>query len=318
MKLKIISLLIIMSFCSGISAQIKVLSDGKVGIGNNSSDPVYPIDLYGRTVIHFPSCSSSVNINGGTGSSWGWDLKSTVQYTGFIGYYGCLYGLESKYVYATYFTLSDSRLKSNVQEMKDALAIIHKLRPVYFDYNFDYSKVENEQLKTKMVNNDKNRLGFIAQEVQEILPQSVTKSESDSMLCIQYDDFIPLLVKGMQEQAAVINSLKTEIETLKAEIYGTKKSDNPIPENSGAILYQNIPNPFSVNTTINCFIPESVANAKLMVFDLQGNFKISFDLSGRNNTSVKIMGSELKAGMYIYSLIIDGKENDTKRMILTE
>ena len=38
----------------------------------------------------------------------------------------------------------------------------------------------------------------------------------------------------------------------------------------------------------------------------------------RGNGSVLIQGSELLAGMYIYTLIADGKEVDTKRMILTE
>jgi hypothetical protein len=33
--------------------------------------------------------------------------------------------------------------------------------------------------------------------------------------------------------------------------------------------------------------------------------------------SVKIKASELKAGIYIYTLLINGQEVDTKRMILT-
>jgi len=34
--------------------------------------------------------------------------------------------------------------------------------------------------------------------------------------------------------------------------------------------------------------------------------------------SITIKGSELNPGMYLYTLIVDGKEVDTKRMILTE
>lgn len=41
------------------------------------------------------------------------------------------------------------------------------------------------------------------------------------------------------------------------------------------------------------------------------------DVTERNNASIKINGKELAAGMYIYSLIAENKEIDSKRMILT-
>lgn len=296
--------------------QIAVLSDGKVGIGIGNTTPSCAIDILGQTAIRFPSTSSCIQIN--AAANWGWDLRSSVQYTGYIGYYGGLYKLEAKYVHATYLTTSDSRLKSNIHDMNDALVLIQKLRPVYFDYNIDYSKVENEQLREKMLNSDKNRLGFVAQEVQKILPQSVSTRESDSMLCLQYDDFIPLLVKGMQEQSVIINSLKDDISQLKASQSEQKKSISTTIENKDAILYQNVPNPFSETTTINCLIPASVSNAKLIVFNMQGTLLKTIEVSGRNETSVSISASELSPGMYLYSLILDDSEIDTKRMILTE
>jgi hypothetical protein len=41
-------------------------------------------------------------------------------------------------------------------------------------------------------------------------------------------------------------------------------------------------------------------------------------MTSLSNTSVTIEGHTLKAGMYLYTLIADGKEVDTKRMILTK
>jgi len=38
----------------------------------------------------------------------------------------------------------------------------------------------------------------------------------------------------------------------------------------------------------------------------------------RGNTSVILEGHTLKAGMYLYTLIADSKEVDTKKMILTK
>jgi len=36
------------------------------------------------------------------------------------------------------------------------------------------------------------------------------------------------------------------------------------------------------------------------------------------SSGITFSGSELAAGMYFYALIVDGKEVDTKRMVLTE
>ena len=41
-------------------------------------------------------------------------------------------------------------------------------------------------------------------------------------------------------------------------------------------------------------------------------------INDKGNQSITIQGSEFSAGMYMYTLIIDGKEIDTKKMILTD
>ena len=42
------------------------------------------------------------------------------------------------------------------------------------------------------------------------------------------------------------------------------------------------------------------------------------NIEERGNGSAVINGYELTPGMYMYTLIVDGKEIDTKKMILTE
>jgi hypothetical protein len=90
-----------------------------------------------------------------------------------------------------------------------------------------------------------------------------------------------------------------------------------MPE-TGAQLFQNTPNPFTQNTTINMLIPDEVAKATLYVYDMQGTQKKSITINERGNTSVTISGGEFEAGMYMYTLIADGKAIDTKQMILTK
>jgi hypothetical protein len=66
------------------------------------------------------------------------------------------------------------------------------------------------------------------------------------------------------------------------------------------------------------FVKENSQNASLRIYDLQGIEIKSFTINGTGEKTIKLNANELKAGMYLYSLIIDGNEIDTKRMILTK
>jgi hypothetical protein len=86
----------------------------------------------------------------------------------------------------------------------------------------------------------------------------------------------------------------------------------------GAKLFQNIPNPFSVNTEIRFEIPEVTNSAKLLIHDMQGAELQSYTINIRGSGSMIIQGSELPAGMYLYTLLINNVMIDTKKMILTK
>lgn len=43
-----------------------------------------------------------------------------------------------------------------------------------------------------------------------------------------------------------------------------------------------------------------------------------YSITGTGKQTVAISGNSFQAGMYLYALVIDGKEVDTKRMILTK
>ncbi len=216
---------------------------------------------------------------------------------------------------------SDKNLKKNISTLFDALPVIRKLRPVSFDYNFDYSGVKNIKVRNKLQTDDKNRLGFIAQEVQEILPQSVSTKEPDSTLCLRMMDFVPLLVKGMQEQTGYIDSLILVVNELKASQAKTKRAQlKDAGDNSQLLprLYQNDIGIYTNQTIINCFIPVNSNEAYIRICDMQGTIVKACSIIGRDQTSVAVPGAELLPGMYTYSLMIDNREIDSKRMILRD
>lgn len=318
MKSKILSLILIVLFATLYSnAQIKIDSNNKIGIGTTS--PNYDIHMYGKLKLTLPNSSDFII---STLTVGGWGLRPSADNIGILGYGNDLYKVYASYFFGDLITGSDKNLKKNISPLYDASPILNKLRPVSFDYINDYSDMKDSGLKNKLETNDKNRLGFIAQEVQQILPQTVTTEEvSDSTLGIRMIDFIPLLVKGFQEQTVridslvmVINYLRSSQNTLKtAQITGVEGNFD-----TETILFQNAPNPFNEQTNIRFVIPTTVLNAKLQIYNMNGTLLKNIQLNQRGESNVTINANEFVAGMYLYSLITDGRIVDTKQMLLTE
>jgi hypothetical protein len=96
-------------------------------------------------------------------------------------------------------SFSDRRLKENIEPLASQLSSICALNPVEFDY-----KTGGHQI------------GFIAQEMQEIYPDTVGE-DSDGMLSITgWSKTEARLVKAIQEQQALINDLRARVAALEA------------------------------------------------------------------------------------------------------
>jgi hypothetical protein len=91
-----------------------------------------------------------------------------------------------------FIATSDSRTKNNVVTIDSALDKVLKLRGVYFD-----RKIEPGE----------RRVGVIAQEVEEILPE-VVHTDNDGMKSVSYGSMIGLLIEAIKEQQEVIKTLK--------------------------------------------------------------------------------------------------------------
>ena len=117
---------------------------------------------------------------------------------------GNMYVRSDSYGYlndSAWHYISDLRMKENISDILEGLSIISELKPKHFDY----------------IDGAKNRIGFIAQDVQEILPNLVTISdEKTGMLALQTDALIPILVKAMQEQQCTICTQASRITLLES------------------------------------------------------------------------------------------------------
>jgi len=88
---------------------------------------------------------------------------------------------------------------------------------------------------------------------------------------------------------------------------------------SNAVMNQNTPNPFNSTTNISFTIPTSARSAFISICNLQGTQVKKFDIATRGEGSIMVSFSDLGvAGMYMYSLVVDGQLISTKRMLLVQ
>jgi len=223
----------------------------------------------------------------------------------------------SAFAFGGTWQASDIRYKKNIKKIDNALDKVLKLNGKSYLYRTDEFQSSNFDKDTT--------LGFIAQEIAEIIPEAV-RIDSNGYYSMNYDQVIPVLVEAIKEQESKIEQLQSDLEyCCKVGINSNQKTENQNginPDNSGnmnnSILYQNIPNPFKESTTINYYLDNKTTQASIFIFDMQGTLLKSFDISNQGKGSIVVSAGELNAGMYMYSLVVDDKEIDTKRMILTK
>jgi hypothetical protein len=113
--------------------------------------------------------------------------------------------------------------------------------------------------------------------------------------------------------------LREQISELKAMIANSNQSSAVTNQHviSSARLEQNQPNPTTHSTMIKYFIPGQNSTASIKISNTSGEAIKSINLSSKNNGQITIQTNDLIAGTYFYSLIVDGKIIDTKKMVIT-
>jgi hypothetical protein len=102
--------------------------------------------------------------------------------------------------------ISDQSLKENIRDLETGLTEIMALKPRRFDW-----KAETQL-------NEKDVAGFIAQEVEKVLPELVYDYQynaDETKKSLKMGDILPTLVKAIQEQQAIITALTARVEALE-------------------------------------------------------------------------------------------------------
>jgi hypothetical protein len=104
----------------------------------------------------------------------------------------------------TYNTTSDRRLKDNIEPIADATDKLMAMKPVTHTWKAD---PEADAVH-----------GFIAQEMQEIVPEAVSGDpDGEEMMSMDYGRITPVLVAALQEATNEIKALKERVAELEAK-----------------------------------------------------------------------------------------------------
>ncbi len=164
------------------------------------------------------------------------------------------------------------------------------------------------------------RYSIDEESLREAYPELVYE-DKDGHVSINYVEMVPLLVQSIKELKQQVD----ELQQYKASERQTRSVswEDEIPQPAlspalqGCVLYQNRPNPFSESTTIRFTLPEEAPQAYIYIFNMSGNMLKQIPVES-GMQSVTISGGEFPAGIYLYSLVVGGKEIDTKKMILSK
>jgi hypothetical protein len=302
------------------------------------------------------------------------DVNGTSNFTGNMAITGNV-TITGSGTYSGTWTSSDQQFKTDVDSLHDALTVIRQLKPktYYFDtVNFSEFNFSAEK-----------SYGFIAQDIEQILPELVSSNLKPAVLdtsgnvihpavsykAVNYTELIAFLTKGIQEQQQKIDSLQSKTSnqdsintalqsnnialqhqvnqlvangtsiqnqlnqlldavnnccsaTRSMQIGSTNTQSEPLMQTDvklrdgqALVLQQNVPNPFKENTTIKYILPESYMKAQLLFNNSQGKLIQSVELTGSGEGQLNVFADDLSSGIYTYTLVIDGKIIETKKMI---
>jgi hypothetical protein len=214
-----------------VEERMRITSDGNVGI--NVTNPAYLLDVRdgtlsgaiakfsavnahviiesstaGPAVLHLKpnttgNKSGQFKVTTGEGYNFRWsnDAASTAEVTYMKLDTSTTGGgdLTVKGDIIAYGAPSDERYKENIKPIESALDKALKLQGVTFDWK-----------ESDSILDIKEDIGFIAQDVQKVIPELVRENE-DGKLSLRYQGVTPILLEAIKE-------LKAEIEELKKQI----------------------------------------------------------------------------------------------------
>jgi hypothetical protein len=201
---------------------------------------------------------------------------------------------------------SDQRLKKDIKQIDNAVEKILKLNGITYNYK------SKDEIGLNL--SSKRHSGIIAQELEDNFDFPLVKS-NNGYYGVDYLQIIPLLIEGFKEMHEEIINLKSKYQT---ENENQKDSKNTAETSVlKGQLSQNIPNPTGNSTLILYKVFIETNQIELKVYDMSGNLKKQVKLFEPEG-EVEINTTELKPGIYAYTLNANHATLDTKTMVISK
>ncbi|WP_378105527.1 T9SS type A sorting domain-containing protein [Chryseobacterium sp. sg2396] len=113
-----------------------------------------------------------------------------------------------------------------------------------------------------------------------------------------------------------IDDLRKEVQELKELLKQSRISVDMGEASNEPKLYQNAPNPGKGETIIKYYLPKETNNASIGIYNVSGQLIKNIPLKDKGNGSITLNG--IRGGSYVYTLSVDGKNADTRKMIIRD
>jgi hypothetical protein len=181
----------------------KIVLTGPVGI--NTATPVYPLEIR-------QSGNRGLALVEGSNFDY-WEFRVSETNGNFLLRFNDLPRGQFNASSGAYSSVSDVRLKTNIQPLNSVLSNVLELQPV--EYEMSFSNPNHEKT-----------IGFIAQEVKPLFPELVNETREakfgdttiNDVHGLNYNGFGVVAVKAAQEQQAFIDANEKSIETLQNKL----------------------------------------------------------------------------------------------------
>jgi hypothetical protein len=258
---------------------------GTVGSINLSSMPTGPVGVFG---------------------SWGNSGSGL-----WAGYFdGDTYTQGTVYASNPLFNGSDRRFKKDIKRIENVTDKIKTLNAYTYNFKTDEFKKKNFD--------EGQQIGLIAQELKEVFPQLV-KEDKEGYLAVNYQGMVPVLLEAIKEQQNRIEQLENKVQSLIStnanDLKQTNSQSIDLSDKNTIVLDQNVPNPFAESTVINYNIPTNFTKAQIIFSTSEGKVIKTVDVTVKGPGRINVFANDLSSGMYTYTLVVDGKTIDTKKMV---
>lgn len=211
---------------------------------------------------------------------------------------------------------SDANYKTQIDTLDNPLQKVLALKGCHYEWD--------TAANPEMDFDEGIHTGFIAQEVETVLPHLVMEQEmldqsgkEIKRKSVNYIELIPYLVESIKEQEKKIERLTDEVNCLLEKIdCGFEYENKQLLQFSNTKIISVSPNPSRDVISVSINVEKGIDNATLQVYDLTGKLLNSLNIKDRGNDISKTFQKDnFGTGVYIVSLMVNGKSIDSKKFI---